>query len=165
MCTSTTLDQLEDEAYNSLGGGDSFNAMAGKGTGNGNDTDKSGQPTRQRFLSDLSVISLQPESKSHHDSTTSEVPSHHKGKQGMNSDISVIMEEKTARLKQEELERFKHNGPYLEPGIVDYVCVVGAKNIGDLKDDDSKRGWVKSAPECCVLEQFPSNEFHQSNGR
>lgn len=56
--------------------------------------------------------------------------------------------------------------PVLEPGLVDFVCVVGVSNIGDQKDDDGGRGWVNSSPECSLLEQFPPNdEFHIKNGR
>jgi WD40 repeat protein len=56
--------------------------------------------------------------------------------------------------------------PVLEPGIIDYICVVGARDIGDQKSDDGARGWVNTNPECCVLEQFPPNdEFHMKNGR
>ena len=56
--------------------------------------------------------------------------------------------------------------PVLEPGIIDFVCVVGARDIGDQKDDDGASGWVNSTPECCVLEQFPpSDDFHSKRGR
>jgi WD40 repeat protein len=56
--------------------------------------------------------------------------------------------------------------PVLEPGIIDFVCVVGARDIGDQKDDDGASGWVNATPECCVLEQFPPNdEFHAKRGR
>ena len=56
--------------------------------------------------------------------------------------------------------------PVLEPGLVDFICVVGASNIGDQKDDDGSRGWVETSPECSLLEQFPPNdEFHIKNGR
>lgn len=71
------------------------------------------------------------------------------------------------QLKQDfEPEVEKVQEPMLEPGIIDYVCVVGARDIGDQKADDGSRGWVNSTPECCVLEQFPPNdEFHIKNGR
>lgn len=60
----------------------------------------------------------------------------------------------------------KVDEPMLEPGVIDYICVVGARDIGDQKADDGARGWVNSTPECCVLEQVPSNdEFHLKNGR
>jgi len=56
--------------------------------------------------------------------------------------------------------------PVLEPGLVDFICVVGASNIGDQKDDDGSRGWVNTSPEFNLLEQFPPNdEFHNKNGR
>ena len=46
-------------------------------------------------------------------------------------------------------------GPLLAPGIIDYFCIVGARDIGDQKSDDGSRGWVTSQPECVVVEQFP----------
>lgn len=56
--------------------------------------------------------------------------------------------------------------PSLEPGIIDYAFIVGARDIGDQKDDDGAKGWVNSTPEFCILEQFPPNdEFHAKNGR
>lgn len=56
--------------------------------------------------------------------------------------------------------------PFVEPGVVDFISVVGARDIGANRDDDGTSGWVKSDPECCVLEQFPKDdEFHRNNGR
>lgn len=60
--------------------------------------------------------------------------------------------------------------PVLEPGIIDYVCVVGARDIGDQKSDDGSRGWVNTYPELCVLEQFPpasetGETLHTKHGR
>ena len=55
--------------------------------------------------------------------------------------------------------------PVLEPGLIDYICVVGVSNIGDQKDDDGSRGWVNTSPECNLLEQFPPDEFHAKHGR
>jgi DENN (AEX-3) domain/WD domain, G-beta repeat len=55
--------------------------------------------------------------------------------------------------------------PELVPGIIDFAFVVGARDIGDQKLDDGSSGWVNSTPECCVLEQFPDDSFHASNGR
>uniref|UniRef100_A0A7S1C1A4 UDENN domain-containing protein n=1 Tax=Corethron hystrix TaxID=216773 RepID=A0A7S1C1A4_9STRA len=44
----------------------------------------------------------------------------------------------------------------LEPGgIVDCVCVVGAKNCGTQAEDDGRCGWVNSRIEMNVLEFFP----------
>ena len=56
--------------------------------------------------------------------------------------------------------------PVLEPGFVDFICVVGVNGIGDQKDDDGSKGWVNTSPECTLLEQFPPNdEFHNRHGR
>jgi len=67
--------------------------------------------------------------------------------------------QKEAVVKQEE-------EPILKPGLVDFACVVGARDIGDQKSDDGSRGWVNSSPECALLEQFPPNdEYHTQHGR
>jgi len=56
--------------------------------------------------------------------------------------------------------------PVLEPGVCDYIAVVGASNIGDQTDDDGGKGWVKSDPDCSILERFPpSDQFHTANNR
>jgi hypothetical protein len=60
----------------------------------------------------------------------------------------------------------KEEEPVLEPGVIDYVCVLGAHNIGDQKSDDGASGWVNSSPESSVLEQFPpTTDYHVGNGR
>lgn len=70
------------------------------------------------------------------------------------------------RIMLEEKELIRKNGPFLEPGIVDFICVVGAKDIGDQKNDDGSKGWVESEPVSSVLEQFPPNDaFHAKHGR
>ena len=70
------------------------------------------------------------------------------------------------RIMLEEKELIRKNGPFLKPGIVDFLCVVGAKDIGDQKNDDGSKGWVESNTTSCVLEQFPPNDdFHAKHGR
>ena len=71
------------------------------------------------------------------------------------------------QLKQEVAATEKKiEEPALVPAILDYVCVVGARDIGDQKADDGARGWVNTTPECAILERFPPNdEFHFQNGR
>ena len=65
-----------------------------------------------------------------------------------------------------EQKPVKEQEPVLEPGVIDYVCVVGASNIGDQKSDDGASGWVNTTPETCVMEQFPpTQEYHSQNGR
>ena len=60
----------------------------------------------------------------------------------------------------------KEEEPVLEPGIVDYVCIVGARDIGDQKSDDGSSGWVNTTPECVLLEQFPpSADYLAKSGR
>ena len=51
------------------------------------------------------------------------------------------------RLRKEEERREKElmieeNGPFLEPGLVDYICVVGPNNVGDQTIDTGTRGWL-----------------------
>ncbi|KAL7552165.1 hypothetical protein ACHAWF_015388 [Thalassiosira exigua] len=71
-------------------------------------------------------------------------------------------EEKAKEGKGEE----KPPEPELRPGIIDFLCVVGARDIGNQRSDDGGRGWVQSTPECCVLERHPpADEFHVENGR
>mmetsp|Transcript_11585 Transcript_11585/g.21665 ORF Transcript_11585/g.21665 Transcript_11585/m.21665 type:complete len:2225 (+) Transcript_11585:70-6744(+) len=67
--------------------------------------------------------------------------------------------------KKNDEEKLKLHGPCLEPGIIDYICVVGPKDMGKPIDDTNARGWVNSEPNCCVLEQFPTNDYHRKNGR
>ena len=56
--------------------------------------------------------------------------------------------------------------PELTPGVIDFVAVIGARDIGPQKNDDGSRGWVQSTPECTTLERFPpDDEFHVNNGR
>lgn len=56
--------------------------------------------------------------------------------------------------------------PVLHPALIDFACVVGARDIGDQKQDEGARGWVNTRPECVLLERFPqTDEFHASNGR
>ena len=77
-------------------------------------------------------------------------------------------EEKKSKKKKGGMEEEvkKPDEPELEPGVVDFVCIIGAKDIGDQRNDDGSKGWVESTPECCVLERFPPNdEFHINNGR
>ncbi|KAL3810399.1 hypothetical protein ACHAXA_004175 [Cyclostephanos tholiformis] len=65
-----------------------------------------------------------------------------------------------------EAKSKKKEEPELEPGIIDYVCILGARDIGNQRHDDGSKGWVQSTPECCVLERFPpTDDFHVNCGR
>jgi WD40 repeat protein len=79
----------------------------------------------------------------------------------------ACIEAKKQRGEQEsKKEKTKTEDPVLEPGVVDFVAVIGCKDIGNQKDDDGMKGWVRATPECVVLEQFPpNNEFHLQAGR
>ena len=60
----------------------------------------------------------------------------------------------------------KNIEPMLDAGIVDYVCIIGARDIGNQRHDDGSKGWVQSTPEYCVLERYPpTDDTHISNGR
>ena len=68
--------------------------------------------------------------------------------------------------KLSKADRPKPEDPELDSGVVDFVCIVGARDIGNQRNDDGSKGWVESTPECCVLERFPpDDEFHVKNGR
>eukprot|EP00536_Pseudo-nitzschia_multiseries_P013777 jgi/Psemu1/261659/estExt_Genewise1Plus.C_6140004 len=68
--------------------------------------------------------------------------------------------------RENKKEETKMEEPVLEPGVVDFVAVIGCKNIGSQKNDGGMKGWVKATPECVVMEQFPpNNEFHLKSGR
>jgi hypothetical protein len=90
-------------------------------------------------------------------------------KQEVDSSTSVNKKQENLsaidKVKNEENEAIKLNGPYLEPGIIDYICVVGPKDIGNVRYTEDKLGWLESDPECDILEQFPANDVHKSNGR
>lgn len=63
-------------------------------------------------------------------------------------------------------EEVKIEDPVLEPGVFDFVAVVGCKDIGKQKNDDGSKGWVKSNPASVILEQFPpESDYHVKNGR
>ena len=73
-----------------------------------------------------------------------------------------------SQLKQEVVQKEEptvDEEPELVPGVIDFVCVVGARDVGDQKADDGASGWVNSNPECCILEQFPEDDFHVQHGR
>ncbi|KAL3922318.1 MAG: hypothetical protein SGILL_002270 [Bacillariaceae sp.] len=60
----------------------------------------------------------------------------------------------------------KNEDPFLEPGVIDFVAVVGCRDIGKQKHDDGSKGWVKSSPESVVMEQFPpESDYHAKMGR
>jgi len=68
--------------------------------------------------------------------------------------------------KSKNTEPPKKEEPELESGIIDFICIVGARDIGNQRNDDGSKGWVQSTPECCVLERYPpTDEFHINNGR
>ena len=68
--------------------------------------------------------------------------------------------------EEKKKDKPKTEDPTLEPGVVDFIAVVGCKDIGNQKNDDGMKGWVKTTPDCVVLEQFPpNNDFHLQSGR
>eukprot|EP00934_Nitzschia_sp_Nitz4_P006995 Nitzschia sp. Nitz4//scaffold263_size26989//115//7620//NITZ4_008223-RA/size26989-processed-gene-0.20-mRNA-1//1//CDS//3329544763//6985//frame0 len=66
--------------------------------------------------------------------------------------------------KEEKKQQQVNVDPILEPGVVDFVAVVGCRDVGEVPED--AKGWLETSPESVILEQFPpNNEFHQKNGR
>ena len=56
----------------------------------------------------------------------------------------------------------------LKSGIIDFICVVGPRDIDKLKkstQDSTKKGWLPTYLKYNVIEQFPSQTFHRKNGR
>ena len=71
---------------------------------------------------------------------------------------SVREEQQSAAMKQLQ-------DPVLESGVIDFISIVGARDIGDQRHDDGSKGWVQSTPECCILEQFPpTDDFYLHQG-
>jgi hypothetical protein len=85
------------------------------------------------------------------------------------ADVAVAKVEEEPKNKEDSKKKDdkpKPDEPELDMGVVDFVCVVGARDIGNQRNDDGSKGWVQSTPECCVLERFPpDDEFHVKNGR
>ena len=54
-------------------------------------------------------------------------------------DMEQVMKEEDMKL--EEAAKILENGPYLEPGLINHVCVVGPKVTGS-RIDMSTRGWI-----------------------
>ncbi|KAL9187155.1 hypothetical protein ACHAXT_010875 [Thalassiosira profunda] len=86
------------------------------------------------------------------------------GEQKEDSPSAPVPEAKKGAKEKEEEK--KPTEPELERGVIDFLCVVGARDIGNQRSDDGSKGWVDSTPECCVLERYPpTDEFHINNGR
>ena len=81
-------------------------------------------------------------------------------------EAEIVSTKKCENEKESKVDNKTKEEPELAAGIVDLVCIVGARDIGNQRNDDGSKGWVQSTPECCVLERFPPNdEFHINNGR
>lgn len=130
LCTPTTLDAIEDEVYAALATGEDDE-----------------HPTRN-LQSSTSLASIDANSNREYDmdfrdSSNSKKPG--KRRRSVVSADDILGEEvKDAMEKKiaEEEERIKQNGPYLEPGIVDHICVIGARDIGAIRNDNGEKGWV-----------------------
>jgi len=82
------------------------------------------------------------------------------------SAASPMRTKRDAKKEALEAEKGDPHDPVLEPGIIDFISIVGARDIGDQRQDDGSKGWVNSTPECCILEQFPpSEDFHLQQHR
>jgi WD40 repeat protein len=63
-------------------------------------------------------------------------------------------------------EEVNAEDPVLEPGVIDFISVVGCRDIGIQTNASGRKGWVESTPESVIFEQFPpDNEFHRRAGR
>jgi len=81
--------------------------------------------------------------------------------------ISKEQQKKSAKKKEQDDNTPKEPAePVLNAGVVDYCAIVGARDIGNQRNDDGSKGWVESNPECVVLERWPKDDdFHYKNGR
>ena len=72
---------------------------------------------------------------------------------------------KEEQMKLEEAARIEENGPYLEPGLIDHICVVGPKGSG-TRINMSTKGWIGKFFSFCttimhtLFIRFAQNEAH-----
>jgi len=145
LSSKETLDEIEEEAYLLYGGGESEKGQDDTGSLINNPHQIPGGSKRE---------------------ITSAGSNRERTGSGVTGDQSLTEKLKQDQIRREEEEqKLRENGPYLEPGLVDFICVVGAKDLGNQKNDNGNKGWVESDPECTVLEQFPPVGFHNLNGR
>ncbi len=55
-------------------------------------------------------------------------------------DMDQFREEDEKRM--EEIVRIQESGPYLEPGLIDHICVVGPEATGSARIDMNTKGWI-----------------------
>lgn len=150
-----TLDESEDEAdFGDEGDEDSVTGV---------DNEATSQGMQERGNDSFPVTDLEDRSRPSTNRKSSIVSS--------GEDVDVQHDKKadsgpeTDPITGQEIDP-RNNGPLVKPGVVDFLAVVGCRDIGDQTNDDGSKGWVNSIPECCMLEQFPTdNEFHMKNGR
>jgi hypothetical protein len=161
LCTSSTMDNLEEEMYaiprsnKTLGNEEEKKetVLIKKNIPDSKSTESNGH---MLMSEGQSIGTAQITRKTRSNSKQQPIKKFSKS----NDSITAQNEE-----KKDDDEKVKQHGPCLEPGIIDYICVVGPKDMGQPVDDTIARGWINSEPDCCVLEQFPSNDYHRKNGR
>jgi hypothetical protein len=174
LCTSSTMNKLEEEmnavpgSKNMLGNELTGNASHGEevteeiGVMKNLHVSKSAEHDGHKFQSEEKQVTetVQVTRKSRSNSKQQPFKKHSKGSTFITGQDRDENDE-----KKDEEDKLMQHGPCLEPGIIDYICVVGPKDIGKPVGDMSARGWMSSEPDCCVLEQFPPKDYHRKNGR
>jgi hypothetical protein len=57
-------------------------------------------------------------------------------------DMSKLLQDELLLHDLEEEKQYAESGPYLEPGIVDHICVVGPADLGSPILPLGPRGWL-----------------------
>lgn len=135
------LDELEEDVYTALNGDGEAQE---DGTGGGG------------------AVDLKPSLQSFRDHRPHSVDSSFRSRKG-SADMDQLRKEE--KIKLEEAAKIQENGPYLKPGLIDHICVVGPQGAGGARIDLSTKGWIEPQQESCILEQFPPEGFHYANGR
>lgn len=77
-----------------------------------------------------------------------------------------LKDEKESEADNQANSGDKKMNPTLEAGVVDFVAIVGLKDLGNQPLEDGPKGWIENSVESTIFEQFPpDNEFHAKNGR
>ncbi len=113
------LDELEEDVYGAFNG-DGENQEEG---GTGDD--------------------MKPSLQSFRDHRPHSVDSSFRSRRG-SADMDQARREE--QMKLEEIARIQANGPYLEPGLINHVCVVGPRGTGGARIDLTTKGWIGRFP-------------------
>ncbi len=111
-----TLDEIEEEAYLAL--------------------------SDDRVVDDTSIITeeMRLSLENHHLlGGISSVDMAHSRMRKETEESDVLIKEK---MRLEEEEKIAENGPFLKPGIVDHICVVGPEDSFVIPKGDNRKGWL-----------------------